>query len=91
MLQQPNSLSLHQLVYHIAQHGPNGVEPLVRMADIRQTRLVQQDLLDDEDSNGLGELRSGLHDPQAERDDLRREQEVNHGRVVVLLSIEVAG
>ena len=55
------------------------------MADIRQTRLVQQDLLNDEDSNSLGELRPSLHDPQAERDYLRREQEVNHGRVIVLL------
>ena len=85
MFQQPNSLSLHQLVYHIAQHRPHGIEPLIRMADIRQTRLVQQDLLNDEDSNSLGELRAGLHDPQAEWDYLRREQEVNHGRVVVLL------
>ena len=85
VLQQSDSLGLHQLVYHIAQHRPHGIEPLVRMADIRQTGFVQQDLLDDEDRNGLGELRAGLHDPQAERDYLRREQEVYHGRVVVLL------
>ena len=54
MLQQPDRLRLHQLIYHIAQHGPHGVEPLVRMADVRQARLIQQDLLDDKDRNGLG-------------------------------------
>ena len=85
MLQQSYGLSLHQLVYHIAQHGTHGVEPFIRVTDIRQSRLVQQYLLNDEDRNGLGELRASLHDPQAKRDYLRREQEVNHGRVVVLL------
>ena len=90
MFQQPNGLSLHQLVHHIAQYGPHGVEPLVCMTDIRQTRLVQQNLLDDEYRNGFGELRTCLHDPQAERDYLRREQEVDHGRVVVLLWTEIA-
>ena len=85
VFQQPHSLSLHQLVHHIAQHRPDGVEPFIRVTYIRQTRLVQQYLLDDEDRNGLGELRTGLHDPQAKWDYLRREQEVNHRRVVVLL------
>lgn len=73
MFQQPDGLGLHQLVHHITQHGPNGIEPLIRMTDIRQTRLVQQDLLHDEDRNGLRKLRTGLHDPQAKRDYLRRE------------------
>ena len=73
MFQQPDSLGLHQLVHHIAQHGPHGVEPFIRMTDIRQTRLVQQDLLHDEDRNGLRKLGTGLHDPQAKRDYLRRE------------------
>ena len=85
VFQQPDSLSLHQLVHHIAQHSPHGVEPFIRMADIRQTRLVQQDLLNDEDRNGFRKFRTSLHDPQAKWDYLRREQEVNHGRVVVLL------
>ena len=85
MLQQPNRLGLHQLVYHVAQHSPHGVEPLVSVADVRQTRLVQQDLLNDEDRNSLGKFGTSFHDPQAERDYFRREEEVNHGRVVVLL------
>jgi hypothetical protein len=85
VFEQPDGLSFHQLVHHIAQHGPHGIEPLIRMADIRQTRLVQQDLLNDEDRNGLRKLRTGLHDPQAKWDYLCREEEVNHGRVVVLL------
>ena len=85
VFQQPDSLSLHQLVHHIAQHCPHGVEPFIRMTDIRQTRLIQQYLLNDEDRDGLGKLRTGLHDPQAKWDYLRREQEVNYGRVIVLL------
>ena len=85
MLQQPNRLSLHQLVYHVAQHSPHGVESLIRVADVRQTRLIQQDFLNDEDRNGLGEFGTGFHDPQAERDYFRREQEMDDSRVVVLL------
>jgi hypothetical protein len=43
-----------------------------------EAHVVEEDLLDNESGHGLGQLRPGLHDPQAQRDDLRRQQEVNH-------------
>jgi len=40
--------------------------------------------LDDEDGDGLAELRASLHDTEAERDDLRGEEKVDDlGRVVL--------
>jgi predicted fused transcriptional regulator/phosphomethylpyrimidine kinase len=51
MLQEPNSLCLNELVDHVAEDGADGVEPLVRVADIRQARLVQKNLLNDKDSD----------------------------------------
>jgi hypothetical protein len=85
VLQQPNGLRFHQLVHHVTQYRPHSVEPLICVTDIRQACLVQKDLLNDEDRNRLGELRAGLHNSQTERDYLRREKEVDHSRVVVLL------
>ena len=83
MLQQPDRLLLHQLRDHIAQHRPDGVEALVGLADVRQAHVVQQDFLHDEDGDGFAELRPGLHDAEAERDDFRGEEEVYYFRAVV--------
>jgi hypothetical protein len=85
VLQQSDGLRLHQLVYHVAEHGPNRVEALVSMANIGEARLVQKDLLHDKNSDGFGEFRAGLHNTKAERDDLGGEQEVNHSVVLILL------
>lgn len=85
MLQQPHRLTLHQLIHHVAQHRPNGIEPLVRLADVGQSQVVQQDLLNDEDGDGFGEFRASLHDSEAERDDFGGEEEVDDVGVVVLL------
>jgi hypothetical protein len=57
------------------------------MANIRQPRLVEQDLLDDEDGDRLGQLGTCLHDAEAERDDLCRKKEVYDCVVVVLLHL----
>jgi hypothetical protein len=61
MLQQPNRLSLYKLIDHVAQHGADRIEPFVCMANIRQSCLVEQDLLDDKDGDGFGELRASFH------------------------------
>lgn len=55
------------------------------MADVRQSRLIKEDLLDDENRDGFGQLRASLHDAQAEGDDLGGEKEVDDCGVVVLL------
>lgn len=65
VLEQTNSLLLHKLVDHIAEHSTDGIETFVCLADVCQTGVVEQDLLYDEYSDGLAKLRSGLHDAQA--------------------------
>ena len=84
MLQEPHSLLVNELSDHITENGANSVESLVGLADVLQSHVVEQDLLDDEDSNGLAELRSSLHDTEAERNDLGGEEEVDDFCRVVL-------
>jgi hypothetical protein len=62
MLEQADRLLLHQLGDHVAQNRAYGIEPLVGVADVGKTHVVEQDLLYDEDGDGLAELRAGLHD-----------------------------
>ncbi len=84
MLQEPSRLLLDQLSDHIAQDRTDGVEPLVRRADVVKAVIVEQYLLHDEDGDGFAELRPGLHDAQTQRDDLCRQQKVDHLRRVIL-------
>jgi hypothetical protein len=85
VLEEADRLRLDELVDHVAEDGADGVEALVRVADVREPGLVEQDLLHDEDRDGLAQLAPRLHNPQAQRDDLRAQQEVDHAPVVVLL------
>lgn len=70
--------------HHIRQHRADSIEPLVSLADVLQTEVVQQDFLHDENRHRLAQLAAGLHDAQAQRDDLGREQEVDNVGAVVL-------
>lgn len=65
VLEQAHSLSLHQLVNHVAQHSSHCIEAFVGMADVREASLVEQNLLNDEDCDGLGEFGTGFHDAEA--------------------------
>ena len=85
MLQETHRLSLNELIDHVAEYGADGVEAFVRVADVGQASLVEQYLLDDEDGDGLGQLRACLHDAQTQWNDLRGQEEVDDGSVVVLL------
>lgn len=84
MLQKPNRLLVDQLSDHVAEDGANGVETLVCLADILQTHVVKQNLLNDENGDGFAELGASLHNTKAERDDLCGEKEVDDLRGVVL-------
>jgi hypothetical protein len=84
VLEEPHSLLFNQLVHHIAQNGAHGVEALISLADIAQPDVIQQNLLDDEDSNSLAELRSSLHDAETEGDDFGGEKEVDDLGGVIL-------
>ena len=54
------------------------LEPVVGLADVEEARVVQEDLLHDEGGDGLAQLGAVVHDPQAERDDLGGQEEVDH-------------
>lgn len=84
MLQQPNGLLIHQLRHHIRQDCAHSVKALICLANVLQAHVVEENLLHDEDGDGLTQLGAGLHDAQAERDDLGREQEVDDFGAVVL-------
>jgi len=85
MLQEAHRLRFDKLIHHIAQDSDHRKEAFIRMADVRKSRLVKEDLLDYENRDGFGQLRASLHDAQAKRDDLGGEKEVDDGGVVVLL------
>lgn len=84
MFEKPSRLLLDQLSNHVAEDGADSVEALVSGTDIVKTVVIKQNLLDDEDGNRLAELRPGLHNPQAEGNDLGREKEVDDlGRIIL--------
>lgn len=41
MLEQADGLLLDQLVDHVAEDGANGIEPLVGLADVCETNIIQ--------------------------------------------------
>lgn len=56
MLQETDSLLLYELIDHVAKNSANCVEALVRLANVRKTNVVEQNLLDNEDSDRLAEF-----------------------------------
>lgn len=87
VLEETHCLCLDKLIHHIAEHSADGVEAFVCVAYVREARLVEEDLLNNEDRNCLRELGSSLHDTQAKGDDFRREQEM-YDRVIVILLVK---
>lgn len=84
MLKQPCGLLFHKLADHVAKYGSDSVEALIRGANVIQSIIVEEDFLDDEDGNGLGQLGTGFHDPQTEGNDLSRQKKVDDlGRIVL--------
>ena len=73
MFQEPNRLLIHQLCDHVREDSSYGIESLVCLADILKSHIVEQYLLNDEDSNRLAELRTCLHNTEAQGNDLGSE------------------
>ena len=71
MLEKAGRLLLGQGEDHLAEDHGDVREALIRLADVGQTRLIQQYLLKDERGHRLGQLRAALHDAQAQRNDFR--------------------
>jgi hypothetical protein len=59
-------------------------ESVIGLTNVVQSRIVEEDFLKNKSCHSLGELVSGLHDPEAERDDLSCQQKVNHVLFVIL-------
>ena len=70
--------------HHLRQAIGYGHEPLRRCTDVVQTDIIEQNLLQDEGGDRLGQLRSRLHRPKAQRNELGRQQKVNHMRIIDL-------
>jgi hypothetical protein len=69
---------------HVAEDRTNSIETLVCGTDVVKAVVVQKDLLNDEDGYGLAKFRTCLHDAQAERNNLRGQEEVDDfGRVIL--------
>lgn len=84
MFQEPCRLLLNQLVDHVAQNRPNGVEPFIGCAYVVEAIVVQKYFLDDEYGHRLAQFRASLHDPETEGDNFRRQEEVDHLRRIIL-------
>ena len=77
MLEKTDGLLLYELVDHVAKNGTNCVKALIRLANVCETNVIQQNLLHNEDSDCLAELRTCFHDTEAKGDNLGREEEVD--------------
>ena len=84
MLEQSDGLLIDKLDDHVAEYSADGIESFIRLAYIVESLVIEEDLLDDKDSNSLAELRACLHDAKAQRDDLSSEQEVDNLSRIIL-------
>jgi hypothetical protein len=53
MLQEPNSLSVGEIVDHDAEDINDGMEPFIRMTNIRKSNFVEEDLLHNKYRDGF--------------------------------------
>ena len=77
VLEQTDRLLFDELRDHVAEDRSHRVESLVGGADVREPHVVEENLLHDKDGNRLAQLGASFHDPKAQRDDLRRQEEID--------------
>ena len=68
VLQQSYRLAFHQSLHHVGKYSSNSVKALIRLADVLQPKIIEKNLLNNEDGDSFGELGPGLHYPQAKWD-----------------------
>lgn len=83
MFQQTHGLCLDQPNHHVAENGADGIEAFIRRTDVSQSRVVEQDLLHNEDGHRLGKLTPGLHDSQTQGNDFRGQKKGDGGRGII--------
>jgi hypothetical protein len=88
VFEESDRLRLDELVDHVAKDGADGEEALIGVTNIREPSLIEENLLHDKNRYRLGKFRTGLHDAEAEGNDLGGEKEVYYSVVVILLRWE---
>ena len=73
-------LLLHKLRNHVAEDSSDSIETLVCSTNVVQPVVIKKDLLHDEDRNSLAKLGAGLHDAEAQWNNLGSEEEVDNVR-----------
>jgi hypothetical protein len=56
MFEESDRLRLDELIDHVAKDGADGKKALIGVTDVRESGLVEEDLLYDEDCYRFGEL-----------------------------------
>lgn len=56
MLEQSDRSGVLNGIDHVAEDCADGIESLVGLADVGQADVVEEDLLDNENGNGLAQL-----------------------------------
>lgn len=83
MFQQTHGLCLDQTNHHVAEDSANGIEAFIRGTDVSQPRVVEKDLLYNEDCHRLGKLTPGFHDSQTEGNDFRGQKKGDGGGGII--------
>ena len=84
MLEEAGRLLLDELADHVAQDGSHGIKALVCRANVVETVVVQEYLLNDEDCHRLAQLGSRLHDSKTEGYYLRSKEKIDDlGRIIL--------
>ena len=78
VLKKSCRLLLHKLRNHVAEDSSDSIETLVCSANVVQPVVIKKDLLHDEDRNSLAKLGAGLHDAEAQWNNLGSEEEVDN-------------
>lgn len=68
--------------HHVIEHRRYGIKPLGGLAQVIQSGVVEENLLNDECGDGLAELGTPFHDPKAQRYYLSLQQEADDFCVV---------
>jgi hypothetical protein len=80
VLKKSCRLLLHKLRNHVAEDSSDSIETLVCSTNVVQPVVIKKDLLHDEDRNSLAKLGAGLHDAEAQWNNLGSEEEVDNVR-----------
>ena len=82
MLQEARRWLQQLIFHHVVKNSAHCKKTFRRHAQVRQSIIVHQDLLDYESCNCLGQVSATLHNSQAQWNYLRLQQKGDHFSVV---------